>query len=83
MTKWWPKIVLTVCVVGIGSAILVWLEVYALPVIPGVESGVRRIVNENPALQPLLDRAASDGVLTMSEADAIIAAAEKLALRRK
>ncbi len=78
MNKWWPKILLVVSVVGIGSAFLVWSILHTEPVAPGLDRGVREIVKRNPTLQPQLDRATADGVLTMSEANEIIEAAEKL-----
>ncbi len=76
--KWWPKILLAVCVITLGSAGLVWYVFHNEAVAPGLEQGVRQIVKRNPTLQPLLERAAADGVLTTSEANAIIDAAEKL-----
>ncbi len=79
LTKnWWPKICLEVCVVGVGSAGFVWYALFNVAVASGLERGVRQIVNQNPTLQPMLDRATADGVLTMSEANAVIDAAEKL-----
>ena len=66
-----------------AAMILVWYRVSYRSVDPGVEQGLRTVVQRNPALQPVLDRAMSDGLLTMAEANAIINEAEKLKITPK
>lgn len=75
---WYVKTILSVCVVAVLSSIVVWYGVYRRAVDLGLERGIRKIVKLNPTLQHMLDRADEDGVLTMSEANAIIDAAETL-----
>ena len=77
MNQWISKIAIAFVAVVVGSLILVWYRVSYRAVEPGLEQGIQTVVKRNPVLQPLLDRAMSDGRLTMTEANAIISAAEK------
>jgi hypothetical protein len=77
MKNWTVRIVGALSVVTALSAFLVWRAIYHQPVDRSVERGVRKIVQAKPSLQPMLDVAMEDGVLTMSEASAIIEAAKK------
>ncbi|MDB5339706.1 MAG: hypothetical protein JWN70_5325 [Planctomycetaceae bacterium] len=78
MNQWISKIAIAFVAVVAGSIILMWYRVSYLAVDPGLEQGIQTVVKRNPTLQPMLDRAMSDGRLTMAEANAIINAAEKL-----
>ncbi len=78
VNQWIGKIAIALVAVVAGVMLLVSYRVAYRSVDPGLEQGIRTIVQRNPALQPVLDRAMTDGVLTMAEANAIINAAGKL-----
>lgn len=70
-------IVAVLVVLAVGSLSLIAFAVNDLPVNSDLDSEVRRLVQHDRELQPLLNQATADGRLTMAEANAIISAAEK------
>lgn len=74
---WWPKIALSVGIVGGVSVIGVWRAYYYEPMPPDLERSVRQMVDLKTDLKPMLDKALEDGVLTMPEGRAIVDAFEK------
>lgn len=77
MKQWLSKLAISLVAVVAGTMFFVWYRVTYRAIDPGLEEGIRTVVQRNPALQPLLDRAMADGILTMAEANMIIDAAEK------
>lgn len=81
MKSWLPKILGVAAALILASSVCVWYLTRFQPIDPRLEEGVRQIVRAHPSLQPMLDDAAVDGILTFSEANAIINAAEVLKQR--
>lgn len=71
----WKNALLGVGFVAVSSSLLIWYEYRNRPVPPEIARDLRRLVRQYPTLAPRFGDAATDGVITMSEADAIVAAA--------
>lgn len=76
------KIAITLTVIMSGALGLAWYKMNYRPVDPGLEKDIRAMVTLYPDLQPLLDQATADHVLSLKEAARIIDAYEKQKLRK-
>lgn len=78
MKAWLSKVLLVIITITAASSLCIWYATRFQPVDAGLEQSIRRIVKANPSLQPMLDDATADRILTPLEANAIILAAEHL-----
>lgn len=78
----WARLLLAGLLVIATSSIWIAYAYSSRAVDAEIADGIQQAVSRMPDLKPLYDEAMRDGTLTMSEADAILDAAEKRASHR-
>ena len=74
----WAKIIAFVVAGAVVVGLWVWYDMHNKPANPRIQEGVKRIVEKEPRVKPMYDSAMEDGMLTLSEARAIINEAQQL-----
>lgn len=73
--RWMSLLLAVVCVIA-ASTLLVWYELRNGPITAALANDLQTLVRQQPHLQPMYELALNDGRITLTEADAIIKAAE-------
>ena len=78
MSSTMKKNLLIAAIVVIVGGVWALFELRTKPANDKIQSGVRKIVDQEPRVKPLYDQAMTDGVLTILEANEIVDKANEL-----